>query len=104
MVMLLGFFPAAFLLLDNPELSAMEAIMKSLQMMKGHKGRLLYLNVSFWGLVVLSVFTCYIGLLWITPYMYCSQCFFYLNLIGELDRAPVADTPASAIPNHIDIL
>ncbi len=57
---------------------------ESQELMRGNKGRYFYLIISFFGLLLLSVFTCYIGLLWLAPYMEMTQLLFYRDLIGEL--------------------
>jgi uncharacterized membrane protein len=59
-----------FILLDDKEISASEAILKCKKMMYGHRKRLFYLTLRFLGLGVLSIFTLFIGLLWLIPYSY----------------------------------
>ena len=60
---------ANYLLLDNPDMGAIAALKESLCLMKGNKGRYLYIQFSFLPLYLASVFTCYIGMLWLIPYM-----------------------------------
>ena len=45
--------------------------------MKGHRGKYILLQLSFIGWIILSVFTLYIGMLWIFPYMQISMICFY---------------------------
>ena len=66
-----------YILIDNPELSANQAINLSCKMMKGHKFDLFFLQLSFIGWGILSVFTGGIGLLWLMPYMMSAQAAFY---------------------------
>ena len=73
-------------MIDNDNLSALEALQKSARLMKGHKGRLFYIDISFLGLMILSIFSCYIGMLWIYPYIIMTEAFFYLDVTGELDH------------------
>lgn len=72
-----------YILVDNPELSANQAINLSKKMMKGHKFDLFYLQLSFLGWGVLSVFTLGIGLLWLMPYMMTAQAAFYQDVKNE---------------------
>ena len=72
-----------YILIDNPELSANQAINLSKQMMKGHKLDLFILQLSFVGWVFLSIFTLGIGLLWVIPYMLTAQAAFYQDLKKE---------------------
>ena len=55
-----------------------------LEMMHGNFGRYLMLKISFIPLMFLSVFTFYIALLWIFPYMAMTEVMFYRDLTGEL--------------------
>ena len=75
-----------FLLTDYDDLGPIQAAKESWKMMKGHKGRLFYLDLSFLGLTLLSLLSCGIAMLWITPYMRMTQSFFYRELDGELDQ------------------
>lgn len=85
-VILLALALANTLMIDNDDLSAMEALRESSRLMKGNKGRLFYIDLSFLGLMFLSVFTCYIGMLWVYPYVIMTEAYFYLDVTGELDR------------------
>lgn len=69
-----------YILKDNPELSAMDAIRLSSKMMKGHKFDLFYLQLSFIGWAILAVLTGGIGLLWLQPYMMTTQASFYQDI------------------------
>ena len=71
-----------FLLLDFPTRSAGEILRSGVRIMKGHKKRLLYIELSFIPLVLLSVLTCGIGLLWIIPYQNMTHANFYLDLMN----------------------
>lgn len=73
-----------YLYLDAPEKGVIQIMRESRVMMKGNKGRLFYLEISFIGLVLLSILTCFIGYLWLMPYMEMASVLFYRNLIGEI--------------------
>ena len=60
-----------------------ELIRMSIRLMKGHKGRLFYIQLSFFPLWVLSMFSCGIGILWLLPYMEATSANFYLDLIKK---------------------
>ena len=66
-----------YILHENPDLTASEAIHRSRMMMKGHKFDLFWLQLSFIGWFFLSLFTCGIGFLWLQPYYYTAQAAFY---------------------------
>lgn len=73
-----------YILADKLELKSTEAMKESLEMMHGNFGRYLMLKISFIPLMFLSVFTFYIALLWIFPYMAMTEVMFYRDLTGEL--------------------
>lgn len=73
-----------YILADKPELKSTEAMKESLEMMHGNFGRYLMLKISFIPLMFLSVFTFYIALLWVFPYMAMTEVMFYRDLTGEL--------------------
>ena len=66
-----------YILDENPELSASEAIHRSRMMMKGHKFDLFWLQLSFIGWFFLCLLTTGIGFLWLQPYYYTAQAAFY---------------------------
>lgn len=72
-----------FILRDWPELSPNQAINLSCKMMKGHKFDLFYLDISFIGWGILSVFTLGIGLFWLVPYMQTAFAAFYEDIKEE---------------------
>ena len=75
-----------YILIDNPELSANQAINLSQKMMKGHKFDLFFLHFSFIGWFFLSIFTFGIGLLWLLPYMMTAQAAFYQDVKKEFNK------------------
>lgn len=62
---------------DNPELSAKACVLKSEALMKGNRGNLLLLELSFIGWAILACFTLGIGFLWLFPYMQVALVCFY---------------------------
>lgn len=77
MVMSFSYAMTPFILADHPEMSAWKASSESRRIMKGHKFDLFYLWLSFIGWGLLSVFTCGIGFLWLTPYVNTATAAFY---------------------------
>lgn len=71
-----------FLLKDNPEFSALEAITESRKRMKGYKWKYFLMNLSFIGWVFIAVFTLGIGFLWLTPYISTANATFYNEIIA----------------------
>ncbi|SMB83463.1 Uncharacterized membrane protein [Desulfonispora thiosulfatigenes DSM 11270] len=71
---------AYYILNDNPELSALEAITQSTKIMIGHKMRLLTLWLSFAGWFILCLLTVGIGFLWFIPYLKATEAHFYEEL------------------------
>ena len=69
-----------YILKDNPEMKNNAAIEESMCMMNGHKLELFLLDLSFIGWAILSLLTCCIGFLWLTPYMNMARVNFYEDL------------------------
>ena len=69
-----------YILRDNPDLPANDAITESRRMMNGNKFRLFCLHFSFIGWVFLSMLTFGILLFWVIPYMQTAQAAFYESL------------------------
>ena len=75
-----------FILVDNPELSANQAIDLSRAMMKGRKFDLFWLVLSFIGWILLGILTFGVGLLWVIPYMYTSMASFYEDVKADYEQ------------------
>lgn len=73
----------SYILAQNPEMPAMEAIARSKEMMKGNKWRLFCLHLSFIGWSILCKFTLGIGHLFLNPYRWAADAAFYNDLAGH---------------------
>ncbi|WP_226087211.1 DUF975 family protein [Mesobacillus sp. S13] len=78
----LSYSQVFFLLRDNPEFSALEAITESKVRMKGYKWKYFLMNLSFIGWAFIAIFTLGIGFLWLTPYISTANATFYNELIA----------------------
>ena len=74
-----------YILEENPELGANEAIDRSRAMMKGHKFDLFWLYLSFIGWFILCCLTLGIGFLWLTPYMETATAAFYEDVKADYE-------------------
>ena len=72
-----------YIAVEHPELSALETIDMSRQMMKGHVWDLFLLGLSFIGWVFLALLTLGIGFFWLVPYMQTTFAAFYGDLKAE---------------------
>lgn len=88
-IMAFAYAMTPYILVENPEMKAIDAIRKSRSMMKGHKFDLFYLELSFIGWILLSILTLGIGLLWLVPYMETSIAAFYNDLKVEAETGAV---------------
>lgn len=80
----LSFGLVYYFLADNESIGVIDAFRLSLTHMKGNRGRLLYMHLSFIGMAVLSLLSLGIGYLWVSPYITQSNAAFYRNIIGEV--------------------
>ena len=69
---------ALYILLENPQLSALDCITASRQMMTGHKGELFVLDLSFLGWAILAMVP--FAIIWVAPYFVVTQTNYYLAL------------------------
>lgn len=73
---------AYFVAADNPDMGVVGILKRSGDLMKGRKLKLFLLFLSFIGWGILTLFTFYIGMLWLAPYVMTSLAAFYDD-IGE---------------------
>lgn len=78
---------APYILMENPDMTASQAITASKQLMKGNKWRLFCLEFSFIGWSLLSALTLGIGMLFLRPYMEAAGAAFYRELKWEEKKA-----------------
>lgn len=81
-----------FILAENPELTATEAIDRSVELMHGNRWRLFCLRFSFIGWSLLCGLTFGIGNLWLTPYMQAADAAFYREITGT---SYIVDAPVN---------
>ena len=74
-----------YILLDEPELTARQAITRSCEIMQGRRWKLFCLYLSFIGWGILSLLTFGIGFLWLVPYMNASIAAFYEDARAEYE-------------------
>lgn len=79
----LNFSQCYYLMLDFPQYSPKELFRHSRRMMKGSKGRLFYIELSFLPLLFLGLCSCCITYLWVLPYMEAVKANFYLDLVKK---------------------
>lgn len=85
----LSYALAPYIMIDNPELSAEEAICKSMKMMEGHKMDLFLIQLGYVGLGLLSMLLLGIPLLWLMPYYQVVYAKFYEEIKND-NRTPEA--------------
>ena len=65
------------ILIDNPDMTALEAIRASKELMRGNRWELFVLELSFIGWMLLASFTFGILMIWLVPYMEITMAEFY---------------------------
>lgn len=76
----------SYILAENPELSASEAMRRSKEMLIGNRWRLFCLEISFIGWEILCAFTLGIGQLWLIPYKETAIAAFYREISETWDE------------------
>lgn len=72
-----------FIMAENPDMSASEAIDTSVQLMDGHKGELFTLDLTFIGWGLLAALTLNLGNLALNPYRNAAYAAFYKDLTAK---------------------
>ena len=76
----LSYAMTPFILTDHPELTASQAIRRSMELMQGHKWDLFVLNLTFLGWELLNALTLGIGSFWLNPYKNAAYAAFYREI------------------------
>jgi uncharacterized membrane protein len=79
-ILSVGLCMAPFILKDDKDISAMDALMKSWQLTQGHKMKLFWLGLSFIGWIILSFFTLGIGFFLLVPYIEATFAHYYEDI------------------------
>jgi uncharacterized membrane protein len=85
-VLTLPFFPAYYMILDFPDQSTTAILKKCFEVMHGNMLRLFLMYLSFVPLLLLSMFTCGIALIWVIPYMKMTATNFYLDMMAVRNK------------------
>ena len=90
-----------YVAIDTPEITAKEAVEKSIELMPGYRWKLICLSLSFIGWAILCCFTFGIGNLFLTPYMSVASVVFYEDVLkahGQtVGTAPAAEPAAEPV-------
>lgn len=89
-----GFALVPYLMADDPTLSAIDAMKKSWELMRGQKLRLFTLQLSFigWMLLALIFFFAIIPIYLVSTYIESTMAAFYLEVVGaNLEKDGVVD-------------
>ena len=76
-----------YIIMDEPELTARQAITRSCEIMEGRRWKLFCLYLSFIGWGILCLLTFGIGFLWLVPYMNASVAAFYEDARAEYEAS-----------------
>ena len=82
-IKMLSYSMAPYILAENPQMSALEAINLSKRMMDGHKWELFTLYLSFFWWIMLCVVTFGIAVIYVGPYMEATVANFYIQLKND---------------------
>ena len=77
------YYYAYTILAEHPEMRPVDALRNSARLMKGNKWRLFCLQISFIGWIILSIFTCGIGAMFLSPYTHAANIAFYDDITNR---------------------
>ncbi len=84
---------APFIMSENENMTASEALRASKDLMKGHRWQLFCLGFSFIGWDLVSVLTLGVGALFVNPYMNTAYAAFYREISGTNVQAVPQELP-----------
>ncbi len=84
-ILSLSFSQILFIAADSTSLNTFEILRRSRHIMNGNKERMFMLQLSFIPLVIVSIFTMYLGFFITIPYYVASTCYFYLDLNRRIE-------------------
>lgn len=88
-----------FILADNPDIGYKRAVDLSNQMTRGHKFRIFVLDLSFIGWILLGLLACFVGVLFVMPYINATKAELYLALRKEaLERRLTTEDELRLVP------
>lgn len=73
----LMFSQVFFIMAEDDEIGAYDALVKSYNIMKGYKWKFFKINLRIMALAILCIFTLGIGFIWLSPYQYVVFATFY---------------------------
>jgi len=82
-IKMVAYSMAPYILADNPDMTAREALRESVRITNGRKGDLFVLQLSFFGWILLIPLTFGLILIWLLPYMNAAHANAYLALRGD---------------------
>lgn len=84
-IKILAYSMTPYILMDQPEVGAKDALKVSMAMTEGHKGELFVMNLSFIGWLVLTACTAgLLGIFYVTPYINVTMAAYYEQLKGTV--------------------
>ncbi len=72
-----------YIMKDHPDMCYDKAIDASMHMMQGHKGKLILLDLSFIGWILLCLLTAGLGFIVLVPYMSVAHAAFYEDIKNQ---------------------
>ena len=97
----LGLSMVFFLYCDDPQKSGMQLIRESFRLMRGSRRRMLFLLLSFIGVMLLGMLSAGIGLLFARPYLNTVQALFYLNLVEDAHGEQTSTSTSAGVDAFI---
>ena len=85
---------AVYVMIDHPEMSAMDCLRESKRLTTGYKRQLFLLDLSFifWFLLTMIPIIGYVAQVYVTPYMESARVLYYEQIRALQDGKPANET------------
>jgi uncharacterized membrane protein len=94
----LSYSLAYWIVADDPNIGAMDAIKRSKELMRGNRWKFFCLGWRFFGWALLCILTLGIGFLWLGAYQGASFAEFYQDVVKSSEAQPPAVPPSANAP------
>jgi len=93
---------AYFILADNPDMSIGDILKRSCELLNGRRVKYLLMALLFFCLELAGATACFVGILWVTPFIGTVKANFYLDVIGEEPLTPEREQSKTAEINNTE--
>lgn len=86
------FYLTDYILAENPDMYWRDVLKRSKTMMRGNRRSAFVMHLSFIGWILLGFFACFVGVMFVDPYIQATDAQLYMELSGKNEPEVTEDT------------